>query len=385
MCMHKLTQSELLAESIWDKIRGTLKVAGKGAAAVAKGAVKMVTPTGADILKNIKTAVQTGVEVYTKDQPNIIAKKYLQDKYESTGSMFNVKEIGQSKGNIAGQLAPLAAQKKVNPTQPTQPAQTTNTQPVQTPTQTPSTSSTTNTSVTEQVAQPPQQPTQPPTQPPTPQQQQNKIQAQTDDKNWPFRFVFFEADVRIDMDAKRKSDKIRLSAPDKFTKMKFGVKLIKATKDGQSNWTVLGLTNPDGSKFTSIIKPEKDEQAVADVPTSFKKRPKVKEKNPYLADKSPTKTGSNSTTMTSTHDLTPPVSKSYKAGKKVKWTTKKGNIAEGEVIENNPKAKINPEKQITVKTSRGTIVVIDKEKIINESVIHKDIITNTQFKNIFKF
>lgn len=392
--MHKFSQAELLNEAFADLIRGAAKVAGKAASKTLKGAVKMVTPTGADVLRNVRSAVQKGVEIFTKEQANVVARKYLQDKYESSGSMFNIKEIGQSKGNLQGRLVPLTQKEKKEetPQAGSNPAQTANTstsvsQPRVTATSPQAT--TTNTAVTEQAAPaaaiPTQQGNKPqqatPQQPNTQQQQQDKIQAQTQEKDWPFRFVFFEADVLTNLNPQRtRRDTIKMqSAPDEFRKMKFGVKLTKTTKDGATEWTVLNLTNPDGSKFVGINEPDKDSMKVKDKPVSFKKRPEIKKQNPYLADRPSAKTGSNFTaTDTSTYDLT-----SQPSGTKVKWQTSKGNIREGEIIENDPGKNIDTTTHVSVKEPNGKVHIVRKDKVIKESMAHINLIESTKLENIF--
>ena len=391
MYMHKFSQAELLNELFADKIKGLGVLAGKAAKQTLKGAVKMVTPTGADILRNVRTAVQKGVEVFTKEQANVVARKYLQDKYESTGSMFNIKELGQSKGNIQGRLVPLTQEEKKEEEAPqvsSNPAQTTNTStsaPQPRVAATPPQATTTNTTVTEQATPAAATPTQQGNKPqqPNTQQQQDKIQAQTQEKDWPFRFVFFEADVltKLNPDRQRRDTIQMQTTPDEFRKMKFGVKLIRATKDGATEWTVLNLTNPDGSRFVGINEPVKDNMTVKDKPVSFKKRPETKKQNPYLADRPSAKTGSNFTaTDTSTYDLT-----SQPSGTKVKWQTSKGNIREGEIIENDPKKNIDTTTHVSVKEPNGKVHIVRKDKVIKESVAHINLIESTKLENIFKF
>jgi hypothetical protein len=331
------------------------------------------------------------VEVFTKEQANVVARKYLQDKYESTGSMFNIKELGQSKGNIQGRLVPLTQKEKKEEEAPqvsSNPAQTTNTStsaPQPRVAATPPQATTTNTAVTEQATPAAATPTQQGNKPqqPNTQQQQDKIQAQTQEKDWPFRFVFFEADVltKLNPDRKRRDTIQMQTTPDEFRKMKFGVKLIRATKDGATEWTVLNLTNPDGSKFVGINEPVKDNMTVKDKPVSFKKRPETKKQNPYLADRPSAKTGSNFTaTDTSTYDLT-----SQPSGTKVKWQTSKGNIREGEIIENDPKKSIDTTTHVSVKEPNGKVHIVRKDKVIKESIAHINLIESTKLENIFKF
>jgi hypothetical protein len=350
MYMRKFTQGELLNESIWDKVKGALKVAGKGAVAAAKGTAKMVSPTGVDILRNVKTAVQTGVNIFTKEQANIIARKYLQDKYESTGSMFNIKEIGQSKGSLLGQLVPLTSKEKQEEAKTNQ-TQTTNTSTGVPPKSAVTPSTTTNTSVTEQTTDPKAMRLAPPpvnkqqVAPEAPQETQNKLQAQSDEKNWPFRVVFFEADVlpKIAQTGKKVNN---APTSEKFIKMKFGVKLTKTVKDGEKEWTVLGLVNPDGTKFTGIEEVKKDNMKVADAPVSFKKKPK--------------------------QEVT--------VGMRVKWQDKKGNIKTGKIIENLPDSKIDPKTTVTIKPDRGGITTLEKSKIIKEGLTHRDVISKSREK-----
>jgi hypothetical protein len=470
MYMHKFSQTELLNEVFSDILAGALKVGGKAAASTLKGAVKMVTPTGADVLRNIRTAVQKGVALFTQEQANVVARKYLQDKYESSGSMFNIRELGQSKGNLQGRLLGLTEkekqeekeQAKANQAQNTT-TQTTNssTQPL---VQQRAAATTTNTSsVTEaavrglprpneltvpntQVGAPainqtgsgmrqakgrviepttttPQKQQTPVKQPPT--QQQGVKQREIEDHTWPFRFVFFEADVLLDIKvpgaggrsrASREESPIK-SKKDEYRKIKFGVKLTKTTKDGDRQWTVLGLTNTDGTKFTGIIDVPKDNMKIADSPKSPNDQPaaaaptevkKPSQSQNLIGNNSSLDTRSDSDTMNLNYspaknienkdetknlenkpeevkNIEDAPESEIKAGTKVKWQTSRGNVGEGEVVDNKPEAQIDPETQISVKMSDGRIVVVKKDKIIKEGASHFNLIKNTKFESIFRF
>ena len=476
MYMHKFSQAELLNELFADKIKGLGVLAGKAAKQTLKGAVKMVTPTGADILRNVRTAVQKGVEVFTKEQANVVARKYLQDKYESTGSMFNIRELGQSKGNLQGRLLGLTEkekqeekeQAKANQAQNTT-TQTTNssTQPLMQQ----RAAATTNTSaVTEAVGRGLPRPNELATQntqvgfpnttqtssnmrqvkgrvveptTTTPQKQQTPVkqpsmqqqdvkQREIEDHTWPFRFVFFEADVLLNLRPpgtyKTRAERERLpkSTKDEYRKIKFGVKLTKTTKDGDRQWTVLGLTNTDGTKFTGIIDKTEDNMKIDNTSTTPPNQPtptapgevKTPGKAKNLLGNNPSiDTRSDSKTQTLSYNPEKPNTKNIedtknienkdvvdvdakvidnavdeqlsksevKVGTKVKWQTAKGDIRDGEVIDNKPEAQIDPETQVSVKTSDGRIHIVKKSNVIKESIAHINLIESTKLENIFKF
>jgi hypothetical protein len=365
--MRKLSQKELVTEGFSDIMRGIGKVASKAAVSGAKGLVGLVTPTGRDILKNVKTGVQKAVSIFTKEQAGAVARKYLEDKYESQGSMFNVKEIKQFKGSLQGKMVPLTdKEKKAETAPPPAPTTTSSSSTGSVPTSTsPTTTSSSssgsvpikanytatpgNASVTEQVS--PQAKvvntpsTQPQQQPETQQQKQDKIQAQQNEAQWPFRYVVFEADMLVDRvagnESKRKKEGIK-PGKDEYKKHQFAVKLTKTNKDGEKEWTVLGLTNPDGSRFTGISEELKDNKKVENAPVSYKEKPK----------------------------------EDFKVGDRVKWQSKRtGQVNTGTIINNKPNATIKSDQVTVEPDGRGGATVFFKKDLLKESLSQKDILS----------
>jgi hypothetical protein len=72
-------------------------------------------------------------------------------------------------------------------------------------------------------------------------------------------------------------------------------------------------------------------------------------------------------------------------GTKVKWQTARGNVREGEIIENDPSKNIDPATHISIQEPDGKVNIVRKDKVIKESMTHINLIESTKLENIFKF
>ena len=72
-------------------------------------------------------------------------------------------------------------------------------------------------------------------------------------------------------------------------------------------------------------------------------------------------------------------------GTKVKWQTARGNVREGEIIENDPGKNIDLTTHISIQEPDGKVNIVRKDKVIKESTTHINLIESTKLENIFKF
>ena len=72
-------------------------------------------------------------------------------------------------------------------------------------------------------------------------------------------------------------------------------------------------------------------------------------------------------------------------GTKVKWQTARGNVREGEIIENDPGKNIDTATHISIQEPDGKVNIVRKDKVIKESMTHINLIESTKLENIFKF
>jgi pyruvate/2-oxoglutarate dehydrogenase complex dihydrolipoamide acyltransferase (E2) component len=72
-------------------------------------------------------------------------------------------------------------------------------------------------------------------------------------------------------------------------------------------------------------------------------------------------------------------------GTKVKWQTARGNVREGEIIDNDPSKNIDPATHISIQEPDGKVNIVRKDKVIKESMTHINLIESTKLENIFKF
>lgn len=272
--MYKFSQKQLIEEGFLDGIRAAGSAVRKGLEAIDPEAKKMFAPI--DALKGAASGVRGVYKAFTSGDPAIaVAKAFVEDSFVKQGTMLNLKYLSQSKGDTRGRIIPLS-QKEIEETDADTEAPNISGGNVESVTEVVDVS-VTNRSTTSTPVRGLEDSDQGEA---TARRYSNGSTATRWTKpikeaDYPFRFVFFEADVDTAVDLfNRETYNVRKlkKRGSSFRREVFGVKIVRAPKNEKNTkgWVVIGLTDEKGNISTpagDTQKQQKKQQKKQQTPT----------------------------------------------------------------------------------------------------------------------